>query len=61
MTALAASRCNWSSTALPEDHIHGYVAELKYRGSEVASNSGTTDSSTQATPPAARKKLTVPQ
>jgi hypothetical protein len=47
---------------ITKDHIHGYVAEPKYRGSEVATSSGTTDSGTAATAPAAaRKRLTVPQ
>jgi multidrug efflux pump subunit AcrA (membrane-fusion protein) len=40
---------------ITKDHIHGYVAEPKYRGSEVAT-SGTTDNA-----PAARKRLSVPQ
>ena len=47
---------------ITKDHIHGYVAEPKYRGSEVASSSSnSTEAGTQSTVPAARKKLTVPQ
>jgi len=48
---------------ITKDHIHGYVAETKYKGSELASSSSTdaaTPSASSAVP-AARKKLTVPQ
>lgn len=49
---------------ITKDHIHGYVAEPKYKASELASTSPSTtpaDSSTQSAPAAARKKLSVPQ
>jgi len=45
---------------ITKDHIHGYVAEPKYRGAEVASSTST-DTTNQSAPPAARKKLSVPQ
>jgi hypothetical protein len=45
---------------ITKDHIHGYVAEPKYRGSELASSSGTTDGA-QSSAPATRKKLSIPQ
>ena len=47
---------------ITKDHIHGYVAEPKYKASELASSSSapSNDSGTQATP-SARKKLAVPQ
>lgn len=45
---------------ITKDHIHGYVAEPKYRGSEVASSSAGGGSSGTQSPPA-RKKLTIPQ
>lgn len=47
---------------ITKDHIHGYVAEPKYKAAELASSSSSTpsDSSTQSAP-SARKKLAVPQ
>jgi len=51
-----------------KDHIHGYVSTSKYRQSELASMSNTTDNSAQDSnqvnptdQPAQRKKLTLPQ
>lgn len=46
---------------ITKDHIHGYVTEPKYRGSEVASSASSTDAANQSAAPAARKKLSVPQ
>lgn len=49
---------------ITKDHIHGYVVEPKYKASELASSSSSTapaDAATQSAPPAARKKLAVPQ
>ena len=47
---------------ISKDHIHGYVAEPKYRASELASSSSpSADTAAQSAPPAARKKLSVPQ
>lgn len=56
---------------ITKNHIHGYVAEPKYRAAELAStaanptsaaNPGASESAAQATPPAAqRKRLPVPR
>lgn len=46
---------------ISKDHIHGYVSEPKYRGNEVAASTPTSEGGAQSAPPAARKKLTVPQ
>jgi hypothetical protein len=47
---------------ITKDHIHGYVAEPKYRASELASSGNTGDASAQqSAPPAARKRLAIPQ
>ena len=48
---------------ITKDHIHGYVAAPKYRASELASAGGTNDAPAQqsAAPPAARKRLSIPQ
>lgn len=48
---------------ITKDHIHGYVAEPKYRASELAStgSAGDATAAQQSAPPAARKRLSVPQ
>ena len=47
---------------ITKDHIHGYVAEPKYKASELASSSSSTPSDSGAqSAPSTRKKLTVPQ
>jgi hypothetical protein len=47
---------------ITKNHIHGYVAEPKYRASELASSSGAADTTvSQSAPPPARKRLAVPQ
>jgi hypothetical protein len=54
---------------ISKDHIHGYISTSKYRQSELASMSNTTDNATQAAdppaassePPSQRKKLPLPQ
>ena len=45
---------------ISKDHIHGYVAEPKYKASELASSSSAvSDSATQANALVTRKKLSV--
>lgn len=44
---------------ITKDHIHGYVAEPKYKASELTASTSTTDAA-QSAPPA-RKRLAVPQ
>jgi len=46
---------------ISKDHIHGYVAEPKYKASELAAAAGTTDANTAQSAPPPRKRLAVPQ
>lgn len=46
---------------ITKDHIHGYVAEPKYKASELAASAGTTDAATAQSAPPARRRLAVPQ
>jgi len=51
---------------ITKDHIHGYVAEPKYRASELASSSASSTATeggaqSASAPAAARRKLSVPQ
>ncbi len=46
---------------ITKDHIHGYVAEPKYRASELAATSPGSDAAAQSAPAPERKRLTVPQ
>lgn len=46
---------------ITKDHIHGYVAEPKYKASELASSAGTTDAVAGQSAPPSRKRLAVPQ
>lgn len=46
---------------ITKDHIHGYVAEPKYKGSELAASSTTSNSTTApASAPPVRKRLSLP-
>jgi hypothetical protein len=46
---------------ITKDHIHGYVAEPKYKASELAASTGTTEAAAAQSAPSARKRLAVPQ
>jgi hypothetical protein len=45
---------------ITKDHIHGYVAEPKYKASELAATSSSNTDVSQSNPPQ-RKKLAIPQ